>query len=189
MHYLVRHQGFIFLFFTFPLLGWLIHQCFSKKTISYILCISLVLLLPALTGYSYVVDNAYGYLFYILLTFAYALIHKVTEYKFLPTGIISLSLFLLCVFISFMGVVAGTITVERKWKLKGYKIEYIRDQGFAGRPLMTYQLSKYAMIPIFLKHVDTKVDDDTTHTCWIKFADAGFNFNKCSPDSSGILKH
>jgi hypothetical protein len=189
MHYLLKHHSFIFFFFTFPLLGWAFYEYTSKKFISYVLIVSSALLLPVFTGYAYVVDNAYGYLFYILLTFGYALMHKATKYKFPPTFIFSVVLFIACGFIGFIGGMAGTVTVDREWKLKGYKIEYVRDQGFAGGPLMTYQLSKYAVIPIFIKHVDTKVDDDTTSACWIKFADAGFNFNKCEPDSSDIIKH
>lgn len=185
MYYLVEHSAFIFWFFTFPLLGWVIHKHISKKLICYILYIALALFLPAFTGYHYVVNNGYGYLFYVLLAFGYALMHKTTEYKLLPTIIFSVVLFIFCGFTAFIGGMAGTITVEKEWKVKGFKVEYVKDQGFAGGPLMTYELSKYAVIPIFIKHVDGRRDDDTTGSCWIKFANARFDFNKCEPDSSG----
>ena len=185
MYYLVEHSAFIFWFFTFPLLGWVIHKHISKKLICYILYITLALFLPAFTGYHYVVNNGYGYLFYVLLAFGYALMHKTTEYKLLPTIIFSVVLVIFCGFTAFIGGMAGTITVEKEWKVKGFKVEYVKDQGFAGGPLMTYELSKYAVIPIFIKHVDGRRDDDTTGSCWIKFANARFDFNKCEPDSSG----
>lgn len=189
MNYLVRHQTFIFLFFTFPLLGWSIHKYFSKKAISYTLIASLALLVPALTGYSYVIDNTYGYLLYLLLAGAYALMHKDKEYKFVPTVVFSAVLFLICGFLSFIGGIAGSVTVERQWNLKGYRVEYLRDQGFAGGPRLVYELSKYAAIPIFIKKVETGLDNGTTNTCWVKFPATGFNFNKCDPDSSVIIKH
>ena len=43
-----------------------------------------------------------------------------------------------------------------------YRIEYIRDQGFAGGLLMKYELHKYAMIPILITKKETVVDNDTT---------------------------
>ena len=84
---------------------------------------------------------------------------------------------------------AGTITIEQEWQVKGYRIQYVHDQGFSGGPLMTYQLDKYALLPIFIKNVDSKWDNDTTHSCWVKFPDEHFNFNKCHPDSSFLSKN
>lgn len=98
--------------------------------------------------------------------------------------ILSAVLFLPCLFAAFIGTMAGTLTIENEWNIKGYKVEYRRDQGFSGGPLMTYQLSKYASIPIFIKNVDSKWDSDTTRNCWIRFDDEKFNFNKCQVDSS-----
>jgi len=74
---------------------------------------------------------------------------------------------------------AGSISVEREWEIKEYKVRYLRDQGFSGRPLMKYELYKYGSIPIFIKHVDTKVDDDTTSNCVVKFEYKNLTFNKC----------
>lgn len=188
MSYIVEHPGFILFLFTFPLLGWFLHQQYPKKAIAIIFFTAIGLLLPALTGYSYVLNNAYGYLSYISLASGYAYILTTDEYKFGPTAVISVLLFLFCGFFSFIGGVAGSITVEKEWRLKGYRVTYVKDQGFAGGPLMTYQLSKYGMIPIFVKKMEVKRDDDTTGSCWIKFDEAGFNFNKCSPDSSVVVK-
>jgi len=159
-------------------------QNLPQKVISYTIYISLALLLPAIPGYYYIIDSAYCILIYILLTFSYGWIVKVSTYKFLPTALFSAVLFVICGFLGFIGGMAGSVKVENEWKEKGYKVQYIRDQGFAGGPLMKYQLSKYALIPLFIKPVDTQVDDDTTSACWVRFTQANFNFDKCAPDSS-----
>ncbi|MBO9728570.1 MAG: hypothetical protein J7623_08035 [Chitinophaga sp.] len=188
MSYIVEHSGFVLLLFTFPLLGWFLHLKYTPKVIVIILFTAIGLLLPVFTGYSYVLNNAYGYLSYISLAAGYAYFLTKGEYKFAPTGIFSLILFLFCGVLAFMGGFLGSITVEKEWRLKGYRVTYVKDQGFAGSPLLTYQLSKYGMIPIFVKEIQVKRDDDTTGSCWIEFDQAGFNFNKCSPDSSVVVK-
>lgn len=80
----------------------------------------------------------------------------------------------------FIDTMGGSQTTERKWKLDGYQIEYIKDQGFAGGPLMKYELSKFTAIPIFIKKMETVVEDDTTKNCDIRFDKSKMVFNKCN---------
>lgn len=188
LYYISNHSIFIFFFFTFPLVSLITHRYLTKEAISYILYPCIVFLLPVLSGYSYIIENMYGFLFYISLTCIYTLCVKKFNYKIASSFILATILFFICGFLSFMGAFTGSIIVEKEWTLKKYKIQYVRDQGFSGGPLVTYQLSKYAIIPLFIKHIDTEIDNDTTQNCWIKFTDAGFNFNKCEPDSSFLKK-
>ena len=182
--YVVKNLSFVFLLFTFPLLGWVLHEYFSKTILIVLLSTFTILLLPVFTSYMYDLDNAYGYIIYIILTSGYAFLIKRSHFRFWGALKLAAIIFPVCGFFSFLGVMLGSINVESEWKVKGYKVVYFRDQGFSGRALMTYQLIKYAPLSIFIKHIDTVVDDDTTHSCWIRFKDSKFNFNKCAVDSS-----
>jgi hypothetical protein len=82
--------------------------------------------------------------------------------------------------IACIGNMLGGTTIEREWDSKGYKIRYIKDQGFVGGPLMKYELYKYTTFPIFIEQVDAKFDTDTTGSCMVKFELAKFDFNRCS---------
>ncbi|SEW52279.1 hypothetical protein [Chitinophaga arvensicola] len=188
MLFIATHTTFIFFLFLIPLLGWVIHKQSSRKTIVIVLLTALVLLLPALTGYSYVVSSGYDWLLYIFFTYGYALVLQSDDHSFLATGVISAGLLLFGLWGAFIGSFAGTTTVEKEWRVKGYKIAHLRDQGFAGGARVTYELSKYAMIPVFIKQVDLEVDKDTTNSCWVTFREEGFNFNWCTPDSSYTFK-
>ena len=80
----------------------------------------------------------------------------------------------------FIDTMGGSQVTLKKWKLDGYQIEYIKDQGFAGRPLMKYELSKLTTIPIFIKKIETIAEDDSTKICDIIFDRNKIVFNKCS---------
>ena len=73
----------------------------------------------------------------------------------------------------------GFIRVEREWHINNYKVEYIMDQGFAGGPLMKYKLSKYSLIPIFIKELEISVDNDTLNSCNVIFHESNVTFNRC----------
>ncbi len=79
-----------------------------------------------------------------------------------------------------MDSMSGNQDVENSWRVRNYKVEYIKDQGFAGGALMKYEISKYALIPILTKEVDMAVDNDTTNSCLIHFTDIKMDFDKCN---------
>jgi len=78
---------------------------------------------------------------------------------------------------------SGFIKTDKYWDNKKYVVEYRRDQGFAGSPLMTYKLSKYGLIPFFIKHIET-TKADTLQSCNINFRVSGIVFNRCD----GVIK-
>ena len=188
LYYIIGNPTFIFLAFTLPWLGFGLYKIDAGKLPLIILITASILLLPALTGYVYVIENFYGCLAYLIVICGYTLLLKYIARKITSTISISIILFLIGGFLAFIGAMAGTITIENQWSYKNYKIEYVRDQGFAGGPKMTYELSKYFVVPIFIKKVDSKWDNDTTTNCWVKFDDEGFNFNKCQPNKSYSIK-
>jgi len=179
MLFAIQYSQFILLFSTVPLLAWIIRHSLSNKFVIHLLSIDIVFLFPILTGYTYVIDYMYILLFYIALSCSYSFVVRRSARVFSSVVLPSIVLFGILGFITFVLTMAGSISVEREWEIKEYKVRYLRDQGFSGRPLMKYELYKYGSIPIFIKHVDTKVDDDTTSNCVVKFEYKNLTFNKC----------
>ena len=180
MLYIVAHPWMFFMFFSVPVCGLMLSRFFSTKVLYYICCISTVLLFPILTDYSYVFDNAYAYLIYIILSCLYAFMVKGSTKVVPVTIVISSVLIIIIGCITTFYTALGSITIEREWNSKGYKIRYIKDQGFAGGASMKYELYKYTTVPIFIEQVDAKFDTDTTGSCTVKFELAKFDFNRCS---------
>ena len=178
-----KHGQQLFILFAFPLIGLGFDFWLSKKRTVYILIASLVLLTPIFTGYSYLVSWAYQFFGLVGLSCAYSFYSMQIENKapkFVSAVIISGLLFLILGWFAFMDAFSGSQTTENDWAIGRYKIEYIRDQGFAGGPLMKYQLSKYGLIPIFIKVVEISEERDTVYNCEIPFENNKIIFNKCN---------
>ena len=79
-----------------------------------------------------------------------------------------------------MDSMSGYQIVEKKWQINRYKIEYMIDQGFSGRPLMKYEVSRYFLVPILVEKIDQTVEDDPIKSCIINFPDAKLDFDKCN---------
>ncbi|MES2616694.1 MAG: hypothetical protein V4613_02385 [Bacteroidota bacterium] len=182
MIWLFEHGKQLFILFAFPLLGLAFDYMSTKKTIVYTLIISLILFSPILFGYSYIASWVYPLLGLMGLGSAYALYSRQIEAKtpkIISAAIISGLLFLILSFFMVMDVLSGSLTVENKWNINKYKIEYQRDQGFAGGPLMKYELSEYGFIPIFIKKVEITEERDTVYQCEIPFVKSKIIFDKC----------
>jgi hypothetical protein len=183
MFFLGTHPFSIALFFTVPALAWGLAAIAKDRAIWYILGLCIVLLSPTLTGYTYENDTIVIALIYLGSSCLYLFIVKYalgnlkslfTVFVFLGVGFV---VFCISAFISGF---TGTATVEKIWETNDYKILYLKDQGWAGGSLMKYELYKYGYIPLFIKHVDTKVDNDTTNNCIVKFEYKNFSFDKCN---------
>jgi len=186
MEYVIRHPTIVLLFFTIPLFSWVLYNSFPHKVIRNSLLICVALLLPCLTGYYYVIGFLAPLLLYIALSCVFYYFIKKQNKPLVATIIPTIVLFLILGVISFYAGFIGNITVNKVWEVKGYKIEYLKDQGFSGGALMEYELYEYATIPIFIKHVDSKADLDTTNNCIVKFEYKNFKFDKCSLENQGF---
>jgi hypothetical protein len=172
----------LFILFLTPVVGLIFDFTLDKKKVLYLLCISLFLLLPILTGYAYIISYAYQVLGLLLLSSLYYFYSRQIEKrtpKIISAVIMAALAFCILGFFAFMESMSGNQEVKNSWRVKNYKIDYIKDQGFAGGPLMKYEISKYGFIPIFIKKVDASVDDDTTNSCLVHFSDIKMDFNKC----------
>jgi hypothetical protein len=180
MMYVVENPTLVLLFFTVPFVGWLLYESVNKRVIAWVGIFAFIIFLPAFSGYTYVVANIYPLMLYISLSCLYSFVFYPPRNIIAKLIIPTIALFVILGFTAFVGTFAGTIAAQQRWELKGYRVEYIRDKGFSGGALMTYQLYKYSAIPIFMKQVDTKVDTDTTNNCNVTFAYRHFSFNKCT---------
>ncbi|NVM62925.1 hypothetical protein FHW88_001201 [Mucilaginibacter sp. SG538B] len=181
MDWLIEHAGTFIFCCSFPLLGWIQKRIVSKKEIIFILFTSLIFLLPALTGYRYLNEFIYPILIWTLLSSIYAIIIKEKN----KSGALTIKLSALTLVLAILLTVpfilgAGQITVDQEWEIKGYKVKHVIDQGFAGRAAIRYELYQYGTIPMFIKMVDSKMDNDTTGNCTVKFGYKNISFNKCN---------
>ncbi len=169
------------IYFIVPIVGLVIEAFLSRKVALYIFLFSCLLLFPNLIGYSYIIPWTNQVVSLLGLSCVYSLCswsiekNKITV-AIVVSGLLFIALAISTVFKEF----SGTQIVERKWDIDEYRIEYIRYQGFAGRPKMMYQLRRYTMIPIFTKEKEAVVDNDTTGSCKVFFVESEIMFDKCS---------
>jgi hypothetical protein len=176
-----EHGNQLFILFLTPIIGLIFDLSLEKKKIVYLLSISLLLLLPILTDYQYIIPYTYqvlGLVFLSCLYYFYSMQIEKRTPKVVSAVIITALAFCIFGFFAFMNTMSGHQEVQNSWGIRNYRIEYIKDQGFAGGPLMKYEISKYGLIPIFIKKVDRSVDNDTS--CLIHFTDIKMDFDKCN---------
>jgi len=182
MYQLIKYGNECFILFLFPLIGLFFEGKFSRRNVFWIIGISSLLLIPIFTPYTYVIPYVYRTLILMISSAFFTMFLKELGKRRLKVAcavIASAILFVVLGFFAFMDSFSGYQRVERYWRTGKYKIEYIRDQGFAGGPLLKYELSKYAFIPLFVRQIDTAVDNDAEETCTIYFSESKLSFNKC----------
>jgi hypothetical protein len=160
MSWIAQHGRHVFIFFTFPLVGLVMDAFLETKKLIYGLVLMGILLAPAITGYSYTFSWGYYFFAFVGLCCTYSLFSKEIEEakrKIWSAVFASGILFLVLGWFSIIDSFSGSQTVVRNWHTEDYKVEYVRDQGFAGGPLMKYELSKYSRVPFFVKRLNQKL--------------------------------
>ena len=177
-----QHGNELFIFFLFPVIGIILDLKVSKKKILILTIISGILFAPIFNGYLYIITWLYQLYGLVLLGGLYSLFSKNLKemtYKILTSVLLSGFLLILLGWFSFMDSFGGNQKVLQTWETDNYKIEYIKDQGFAGGPLMKYELSVYSSIPIFIKKIETARKDEMEDKCIVIFPESELIFNKC----------
>jgi hypothetical protein len=169
------------IYFIVPIVGLIIEAFISRKVALYIFILSCLFLSPNLIGYSYIIPWASQIVTLLGLSSAYSLCSRSIEKNKITVAVIfSVFLFIVLAIGTFVKEFSGIRTIENKWDIGEYRIDYIRDQGFAGGPLMKYELHEYAMIPILIEKKETVIDNDTTGSCEVFFVESKIVFDKCS---------
>lgn len=170
-----------FILFLFPLLG-LVFEVFPKKVIRWLCVFCISILLPYIFGYQYIIPYIIQIGVLFLISGLYSLgIRNMSSGKFIFSFTIFAFLLVTLGYITWVDAMAGYTQVDKTWQRERYKIDYVRSQGFSGRPLLTYKLNKYAVIPLLYKTIETVVDEDTTNACQVIFPESKFVFDKCKP--------
>ena len=182
MDYLVRHGRELVVFVITPFVGLALETGLSAKAIRYIIIAAIVLLAPVLTGYDYVIASGYRLLVLVVLACLYAFFSRAIERnatKFIAAILCAGLLLVVLGYGYFINTMGGSKSREGKWDINGYRVEYFKDQGFSGRPLFTYELSKYAAVPVFIKHIETATEDSASD-CTVHFQTSQLRFDKCN---------
>jgi hypothetical protein len=172
----------LLVFSLIPLGGYLFESFLNRKITIYILLISALLLLPLLFRYEYTISELIIIPAFIFFAGIYSLYLRTSEKKaakIILSAVLTCVVFIVLCFISFLSDMRGSKTVERKWEQKNYRIEYIRDQGYAGHARLTYELREYAFVPIFIKTTEV-ISDTCTNTCLVTFPEHKLNLNSCT---------
>lgn len=178
-----EHGTELFPLFLAPFIGLLLERKLSRRWLTGLLLTSAVLLLPLLAGYRYVVPYVDRILELLLAACVYAFCSAAIKNRAVKNTVALLSsglAFCLLLFCAFMDGMSGYETVEGRWRSGRHVVEAIVDQGFSGRPSRTYELSRYALVPLLLKTEGREWVSDTDKRCRIIFKDAGVEFDRCA---------
>jgi len=191
MEELIINAKYYLILFISPIIGLIFHFKIARKARVYLLIISIIMLTPALFGFRYIINYVYQILGILFLSSGYSfMIDKITkgEKKVIISVIVTVLLFLMLGFFTFLSAFGGTLTIEKEWEIDNYKVEYIRDQGFSGRPLMKYNLNKYSIFPFLIKTIETSTRKDSINNCIIYFNDRNIIFDKCKNEINKTMR-
>jgi hypothetical protein len=176
------HYSQLFILFLTPVIGLYLDLLLGKKRTFYILGIVLFLLVPILFGYNYTEIAITKFLGLMSLGCLYSFISnqiKTRGTKIFLSISFTIVLLIFLGYYSFLDTMSGSQKVDKTWKINKYKIEHIIDQGFAGRPAMNYEISKYSIIPILIKKLDISGVVDSLNKCIVHFKNVKIDFNEC----------
>ncbi len=181
--FFLKHGQDLFILSVFPIVGLILDLSVSKKIIGVSLFVAGLLFAPAVLGYNYTIPYMYQVLLICILASIYAFY---SSWVFPQSWKVIMSLLTTAVLSIFLGygafldAFAGFQETKNTWEVEGYKIEYIKDQGFSGRPLMKYELSEYGYIPLFIKTIETVTEAEDAQQCSVNFENSHVTFNKCT---------
>jgi len=149
-----------------------------------IILVSSVLLLPFLTGYDFILSWLYELCVTIIIGGFFSFFVKdmtKNSQKITTSIIISLLLFIILGAIAAIDAFTGYQKTENKWTKNSYTVKYIRDQGFAGGPLMKYEVHHSPILGLYNKKIQTISDhSEKFNECILIFDKANVQFDKCT---------
>lgn len=171
----------LLLLFLSPIVGFIIDNTFSKKASFYILLFVGLLFIPFFFGYYYTIPFTYRFLGIIgvgcFFSFYFKPI-KTERSKIIQAISLSVILFITIGFSAALEAFAGNRTVEETYYADQYKIEFIKEEGFAGKPLLICNLNEYTTIPLFIKKIETIEGSDSLQKCYSIFPKHRLILNK-----------
>lgn len=152
---------------------------------------SLVLILPAFSGYDFIIDWFYEFCLMLIFASGYYFVvvnMRSKALKSLLSFLLSLFILLSLVFVAFTNGFFGGERIHNTWRSEGYKIEEVESYGFSGRSVYYYRLVDSPFFGLFNKTVDSKnVELFNVENNFINdFESEGVTFNN---DSKTIILH
>lgn len=156
----------------------------SKRSLNILLIIALIFFLPVFTGYHFIYGWMYELSFTLFLSVIYVAhlkkakqAQKTSNYSVLIT-----STFLVVIGLA---IVFQNIFVNREltnsWQADTYRVDYISERGFAGEPLMVYELYQLSVWELFEKKIALTEEKKSRilDPCIIVFKHINIQFNNC----------
>lgn len=173
---LLGDKAFSLLFF--PILGFIIDKSgVNLKIIKNLKYLISVLLLPYLFSFYFFIPYLSIGLMVLLFSLFYSEYLRNADKKVKKTGYWSLSLLIVLSIWLFISTIAATTKNEQVCAKEEYSIYRYSEQGFAGRPLIEYELCQKAIIPFYIKSIETK--RMKINECIINFK-KDINFDHCN---------
>ncbi len=142
-----------------PLWGVFVNKVFSKQTVKKILIVSSSFFLIALCGYNFMFDSFHIFnLSFFIGVFLYMFrdIGEKFGQNLALSIVLTIGLTIWIGFYSFLSIFAGSTYVDAKYKVESYEVQYMRSQGFAGKPALYFRLVHTPFFGVIYKGLNTK---------------------------------
>jgi len=181
MNFLNEHARDLFIFFIVPMAGLLAEFLFSARRATILSVVLGLFIFPVLIGYTFSFPRLGVFAEVALLSCLYSLLARQISGKIRIYGsvILSLLLFIVLGSVTVMNTDEAKTTLEQKWEVGHYQVEYLSDQSFDGGPLLQYALNEYATIPFYLKRLETAPEPEDMAACPVIFLKSRLVFDRC----------
>jgi len=177
-----KHLLFLILF---PIVGFSLQANTSKENIYKVLKANIILLLPIVFGYDYFLKWLVEFFLMLVMAsgFAFLLMKMKKEmHRYLVSILLTIVLTVILGGMALFFAFAGNKTTLDKWRNNSYKVEYVREQGFAGSPLITYELYYSPLFGFLNKKIQTIPirSNNAKKNCILSFDKVEIDFNTCT---------
>lgn len=181
MIWLILHGDEIFYLSCFPLVGLGISLYFKKKIKTIFFIAITLFVLPFFLGYFFFLIPINIVVFNLVLGGLFSLLISRIDKKrkIITSFIVTLILLISLGFLSLLDGFIGYKDVQHVWQKDDYNVELMKDQGFAGRPLMTYVLNKKMLGGVYIKKLDEVKVRNVSDSCKVEFSKSTVVFDRC----------
>ncbi len=170
---------YLLFFVLAPILGLIFSILFEKKVLLQISTPFIILSTPILFGYDLLTNWTHELNFTIILSCMYGYwIFNINKWRKIRRSLLlSTVLLIILGYAAFVDAFVGSNYIEQTWIKNEYQINYIRSQGFSGRPAFYYEIIHKPFNGLFRKKSDQKGIEKTP--CNILFKDQSIEINIC----------
>lgn len=186
--YHIIETEYLLFFAAIPILGLLTRNITFKQLKFPLIIGSALFIIPLFFGYVFLYPVVHYLFIFILLSFLYGRIRQDGLSKGVQlfiNGLLSLFLFLIFGFISFLDAFSGSTRIEKTYQKMDFEVRYLKSQGFAGsHHLKIYELRHSFWGGIYSKKLHAKAisSADTNNICVFPYNEYGVSFDRCKEE-------